>query len=178
MDLIEAIKARRSIRGYRDTPVPGESLKAVLEAALLSPSAVNHQPWECIVLTGESLELAKRVNVGQFTAGTEMKPDFPAGEYSGAYRDRQLTLAKDIFGAMSISRDDKEKRTQWVLKGMRFYDAPAAILICADETVLRDENQTSLFDLGIVTQTIALAALEYDLGTCIQRVTRKEISDP
>ncbi|MDY6911095.1 MAG: nitroreductase [Chloroflexota bacterium] len=171
MELIEAIKSRRSIRGYKNTPVPEEALTGILKAALMSPSAVNHQPWECIVLTGESLERAKRVNAELFSSGAEAKPDLPPGEFTGAYRERQLTLAKGIFGVMSISREDKEKRAQWGLKGMRFYDAPAVILICADESVLRNENQTSLFDLGIVTQTIALVALEYDLGTCIQRIS-------
>ncbi len=50
MDLMEAIKTRRSIRKYKETPVPENLLKEVLNAARLAPSADNAQPWKIIVL--------------------------------------------------------------------------------------------------------------------------------
>ncbi|MBW2617115.1 MAG: nitroreductase family protein, partial [Deltaproteobacteria bacterium] len=48
----------------------------------------------------------------------------------------------------------------------RFYDAPAVIIITADESLLL--TFVSL-DIGLLTQTIALAAQEYGLGTCVMR---------
>lgn len=51
MELSEAIKTRRSIRGFLDKPVPKEILKEVLRAAMLAPSAGNQQPWHFIVVT-------------------------------------------------------------------------------------------------------------------------------
>jgi len=50
MDLMEAIKTRRSIRKFRETPVPENLLKEVLNAARLAPSADNTQPWKIIVV--------------------------------------------------------------------------------------------------------------------------------
>ncbi len=50
MDVFEAIKARRSIRAYKDEPVPEDKLIKVLEAARLAPSAGNRQPWQFIVV--------------------------------------------------------------------------------------------------------------------------------
>ena len=50
MDLMEAIKTRRSIRKFRETPVPENLLKEVLNAARLAPSADNAQPWKIIVV--------------------------------------------------------------------------------------------------------------------------------
>ena len=50
MDLMEAIKTRRSIRKYKETPVPEGLLKEVLNAARLAPSADNAQPWKIIVI--------------------------------------------------------------------------------------------------------------------------------
>jgi nitroreductase len=50
MDLMEAIKTRRSIRNFRETPVPENLLKEVLNAARLAPSAENAQPWKIIVV--------------------------------------------------------------------------------------------------------------------------------
>ena len=43
--LDELIKERRSIRKYSDRPVEKEKITAILEAARLSPSACNAQPW-------------------------------------------------------------------------------------------------------------------------------------
>ena len=50
MELMEAIKGRRSIRRYKPDPVPEEALQAVLEAVRCSPSWANTQCWEVIVV--------------------------------------------------------------------------------------------------------------------------------
>jgi nitroreductase len=50
MDLMEAIKRRRSIRKYKLDPVPEESLRTILEAVRWSPSWTNTQCWEVIVV--------------------------------------------------------------------------------------------------------------------------------
>jgi nitroreductase len=57
MDVLEAIKTRRSVRRYRATPVPEDLLKTVLNAARLAPSANNAQPWRIIVVTDEDLKV-------------------------------------------------------------------------------------------------------------------------
>jgi nitroreductase len=50
LDVLKAVKTRRSIRSYLDKPVEDEKLMKVLEAARLSPSAVNLQPWDFVVV--------------------------------------------------------------------------------------------------------------------------------
>lgn len=50
MDLVEAIKGRRSIRKYKTDPVPEEALQTVLEAVKWAPSWANTQCWEVIVV--------------------------------------------------------------------------------------------------------------------------------
>lgn len=170
MDLREALKTRKSIRGFKPTPVPDELITDILDFARLSPSSTNSQGWEFIVLTGKSLDIAKATNVEQTLAVVEMAPDVPSQSYTGKYRERQVALAKMVYGLMNIARDDQEGRMQWHLKGMRFFDAPAVILICLDESVYNRDSQLPLFDAGIVTHGIVLLALEHGLGTCIQGV--------
>ena len=174
MELVEAIKTRRSIRAFKSDPVPEEMLHQILDLARLAPSATNGQPWEFIVLRGQSLERAKQVNVEQFNRGAEVRLDIPVrapNELPSPYVDRQNALARQLFGAMNIERGDKENRREWQLRGKRFFDASAAILVCADEKIFDIKHQISLIDVGIVTQTIALLALEHGLGTCIQQDT-------
>ena len=47
----KAIKDRRSVRKYKETPVAQEKIKALLEAAMLAPSACNSRPWRFVVIT-------------------------------------------------------------------------------------------------------------------------------
>ena len=51
MDVMDAIRGRRSIRKYSDKPIEDEKLELVLEAARLSPSSTNGQNWRFIVVT-------------------------------------------------------------------------------------------------------------------------------
>ncbi len=61
MEIFEAIQNRKSIRGYKSTPVPEEKLQKVLEAARLAPSAHNAQDWKFVVVkdSGKIKELAE-----------------------------------------------------------------------------------------------------------------------
>ena len=53
----------------------------------------------------------------------------------GVYKHRQITLAKQLFKAMDIPRENKEKRAWWLERGFRFFDAPAAIIIATDKVL-------------------------------------------
>ena len=61
MEVVEAIKTRRSIREYKTTPVDDKSVDLVLEAARWAPSWVNTQCWRFIVVrdSGIKAELAE-----------------------------------------------------------------------------------------------------------------------
>ena len=50
MEVLDAIRTRRSIRKYRSEPIPEEKLRTILEAARLAPSAGNRQPWHFVVI--------------------------------------------------------------------------------------------------------------------------------
>ena len=54
MDTFEAIKKRRSIRGYLDKAVEENKLLKILEAAREAPSASNRQEWRFIVVKDET----------------------------------------------------------------------------------------------------------------------------
>ncbi len=52
MDVWEAIRTRKSVRGYESTPVEDGKLQKILEAARLAPSARNLQEWRFVVVKG------------------------------------------------------------------------------------------------------------------------------
>ena len=53
METIDAIETRRSIRKFKETPVPEEEIREILRAATLAPSGKNRQPWRFIVVQGD-----------------------------------------------------------------------------------------------------------------------------
>ena len=50
MALSDIVKHRRSIRDFLDKPVERDKVMMCLEAARLSPSACNAQPWKFIIV--------------------------------------------------------------------------------------------------------------------------------
>jgi len=93
MDVMEAIRARRSVRAYRDRPVEEERLNCVLEAGRLAPSAKNLQDWKFIIVRDkerrEKLSIAamEQSYVAQapvviVACGTETEYIMPCGQYT------------------------------------------------------------------------------------------------
>ncbi|HUT86728.1 MAG TPA: nitroreductase family protein [Candidatus Heimdallarchaeota archaeon] len=53
MEFYDAIRTRRSVRGYRSDPIPDDVLDRVLDAARLAPSGSNRQPARLILVEDE-----------------------------------------------------------------------------------------------------------------------------
>jgi nitroreductase len=167
MDITEAIRSRKSIRGFKPFPVSREVLEKVLETSCRAPSTMNTQPWEFLVIAGDVLRKIADRNAKMLQDGVMIHPEHVITGWpnKSVYRERQVEVAKRIFLRMGIPREDKAKRAAWMERGFRFFDAPAAIILLTD-TMLRDAGP--LMDIGAVMQTICLAALNYGLGTCIE----------
>ncbi|MCX8204362.1 MAG: nitroreductase family protein [Candidatus Nezhaarchaeota archaeon] len=56
MDVVEAIKTRRSIRSYFTSMISDSELEALLELASWAPSAGNLQPWEFVIVRDEKIK--------------------------------------------------------------------------------------------------------------------------
>ncbi|MGV8058467.1 MAG: nitroreductase [Smithellaceae bacterium] len=166
MDILTAIRKRKSIRGYKPDPVPKTVIREILEAANRAPSALNSQPWEFVVLAGEPLRKLEEANAEKLKAGVPLVPEHQVVGWTNdsIYRARQVELAKHIFQVMGIQREDKVKRDEWMERGFRCFNAPAVIIIFTDKTL---SEVGPLLDLGAAMQNICLAALHFGLATCI-----------
>jgi nitroreductase len=166
MDILDAIRKRKSIRGYKPDPVPKAVIREILEIASRAPSAMNTQPWEFVVVAGEPLRKIRQGCVEKLNAGEIPQPEHLVVGWTNdsIYRVRQVDLAKHIFQVMDIPREDKVKRAAWMERGFRYFDAPATIVIVVDKTL---SESGPMLDVGAVMQNICLAALHFRLGTCI-----------
>ena len=55
MELDVCIKGRRSVRAYKNEPVPKEQIEAVLEAGVWAPTGMNRQPWKFVIIEDKQL---------------------------------------------------------------------------------------------------------------------------
>ena len=147
MELKDAIINRHSIRGFTNQSVSKEVVEDILKTAGYAVSSKNTQPWQYAVITGEVLKKIGEENVAQLRNGDGF--DVPDTVYEGVYRTRQIDVAKKLFTAMEIGREDKEKRDWWMERGFRFFDAPVAIILYVDANM---DNGITRFDVGAVTQ--------------------------
>ena len=117
-------------------------------------------------MTGKPLDKIRKGNTERMLAGIKPQRDFPTKEaYEGIHRQRQVDIAKQLFSAMGIERDDKERRQDWVMRGFRQFDAPVSIVLTYDKIL--EPAAIGQFDLGAVSYGICLAAWERGLGTVI-----------
>lgn len=166
MDIVDAIRQRKSIRGFKADPVDRKVIAEILEIAVRAPSTMNTQPWEFFVLAGEPLRKTIQGCAEKIRSGGKPHPELEVISWKSdsVYRTRQVDLAKHIFQVMGVPREDKAKREAWMERGFRYFDAPAAIVICVDKSLT---EAGPLLDMGAVMQSICLAAMHFGLGTCI-----------
>lgn len=166
MDLIEGIKSRKSIRAYKSEPVPREVLEKVLEVARWAASADNSQPWEVALISGKPLAELKRILEEKISVMEEFKSDipFPFPNYPQFYTNRCKANGKRLFECLGIPRDDMEKRMQWTKQMIRFFDAPAALILYVERAL----GNYAILDAGMFLQNFMLACNKYGLGTCVE----------
>jgi nitroreductase len=166
MNYEEIAQARRSIRGYKTDPIPREILEEIIHIAKQAPSSMNTQPWHFHVLTGEPLERIRKGNTEKMMAGSSVDREIKLNHgYEGPHRERQIEIAVQLFEAMGIARDDKERRMDWVMRGFRQFDAPVSIVITVDKALADDT--IAHFDCGAATYGLVLAAWSKGIGSVI-----------
>lgn len=55
MTTIDAIYGRRAVRDFTDDPIPEETIRDLIDAAIQAPSAMNCQPWGFVVVQDKDL---------------------------------------------------------------------------------------------------------------------------
>lgn len=75
MDILTALRTRRSIRKFEDKPVSDEMIHEILDAAMMAPSAGNAQPWQFIVVNDREI----LNTIGDINPYAKMVPKAPLG---------------------------------------------------------------------------------------------------
>jgi nitroreductase len=159
MDVLKVIEERRSTRAFLEKPVDRDTLERLLGLATQAPSAINLQPWEFTVVSGEerkrlSRVLVKRMRERNISCGPGATSTLP--EY---FVERQ----RGLLDVMLPHLPEQTAFQDFINEGScNFYGAPTAIIITMDEVF----SSARLTDIGIVVGYLVLAAYDLGLGTC------------
>lgn len=174
MSLEEALKQRRSVRGFSEEPVPRETLEEVFSLAQLAPSNCNIQPWKVFVASGAARDELRRRMVENASRGKVIEPDYEElPRFEGVYRQRQVDCAVELYQNMGIARDDKPGRLRATLRNFELFDAPHVAFIGME----RQFGVTVALDVGMYIQSLLLTMTAYGIGSCAQGSMRYYPSD-
>ena len=163
LSIVDAIYARRSVRGYLDKEIPAEVLNRVFEVAQMSPSNCNVQPWKVYVASGPLKDRLRTQMVENTVNRVEPNPDYPyRGTFEGEYRQRQVDCAVALYNNMGIARDDKEGRLRAIVRNFEFFDAPYIAFLGMNPAF----GTTVALDVGMYAQSLMLAMVAFGIHSC------------
>jgi nitroreductase len=137
MEILEAIKTRRSIRHYKADPVDEESIHTVLEAAHWAPSWGNTQCWRFIVVRDSSI----KARVAETLTKVRFENDWL--ENAGVQAIKQAPVLIVICAELSKAGYHP------------------------DGTPATDKGDWFMFDIALAMENLTLAARSLGLGTVI-----------
>ncbi len=160
MELNDVIQGRKSIRAFKPDAVKKEKIEEILKIVLDAPSAINLQPWEFIVVTGEEKARLSRKLIK-------------------AYREKQISCSpgnvkplSDTFSRRGVEsfklmnpflEETGQDFNTFVNEGScNFYGAPVAVILCLDNAF----SKARLVDIGIILGFFTLVAYDAGLNTC------------
>lgn len=166
MQVLKALKQRKSIRAFLDKPVSEEQINTLLDAARYAPSGVNTQPWHVVVVSGESKKNLQTKIETSFRSGDKGKRDYQYYpiEWKEPYKTRRKECGLLMYSTLEIKREDKERQIDQWAANYRSFDAPVMLLFFMDSSM----QSGSFMDCGMFIQSVMLGALDLGLSTCPQ----------
>ena len=153
-----AIFERRSVRNFKEDPVPESYIRRVLEAGRFAPSAGNCQPWKFIVVTDKTFIKEMDTAIHGLISGLHgmymnddmvqgLAPMYEANPNPGIYDPRQI-----IGGSGAISRGALPPSLA----------APAIIIMAGDTRAISGPQ----LNIGICGQNMNLVANSLGIKAC------------
>ncbi len=139
MELAEAIKGRRSVRKYKSTPIPKETIMELYELASWAPSGMNRQNWFFVAVTGEYVKKVAEI----------------------CYKGYMEYIGSKVSSVFSHKPEVVKETTSFfaTLGG-------APVVIFAYSEPGPESAYTDTQSVSAAIQNLLLAAYEKGLGTC------------
>jgi nitroreductase len=167
LTVTEAIRKRISAREFLPRPLAKQLVQEILEVARWAPSGGNLQPWKVIAVAGAEraavVELARRIHSAGGPDESLERPVYPANLWE-PYRTRRYRLGEDMYALLGIPRSDRPRRLAQFARNYEMFGAPVGLFFVIDERM----GYGQWAHLGMFMQSVALAALERGVSSCMQ----------
>lgn len=167
MEATEAIHGWRSIRRYKDVPVPEDSLRAVLNAGRRAPSWENVQPWHFIIVEDD----ATKGKLAELASGQKFVAKAPAviavcGNLSAwdKPKNKEALLELADAGVMKVNEE--------IIDNVLLNDP----VFCVAENGPAVILSRTFEQLGIAYGFMGIEAVNQGLGMCIVGALNSEVT--
>lgn len=167
MNVTEAVTSRISTRAFLDRPVSEAQIRSLLDIARWAPSGGNLQPWKVHVVTGaarDRLVAAVKAAIAANPLADESEIRIYPPNLAEPWRTRRFEVGEAMYELLGVPRGDKPARIAHLMRNFEFFGAPAGLFFSLDRRF--DKGQWA--HLGMFMQSLALAAVEKGLATCMQ----------
>jgi len=166
MKVSDALIKRKSTRAFLSKAVEQDKIERILNAARHAPSGANTQPWQVAVVKGDKKHQLQQLFENAFRSGVNGKMDYQyyPVEWQTPYKERRIATGIQLYKALNIAREDKQKRQDQWAANYRAFDAPVMLFFFMESIM----QMGSFLDYGMFLQSIMLVAIEEGLATCPQ----------
>lgn len=171
--VIDVLNNRSSKRAYLPKPVEKEIQEKILNAAAMTPSGANMQPWKVIAISNkDTLKKIGDAVIAKMDEGIEHDQHiqyYPV-KWVNPYKKRRVITGSGLYKLMEVDRKDNETRIEMWKDNFRWFGAQTVFFVFTDKANI-DEAQGVLIDCGAYMQSIMLAAKELGIDSCPQGST-------
>lgn len=142
-EFLELMRYRRTIRKFKDDPIPDDYVMKILDAARFAISGANCQPWEFIVIKEESTR-------------KQMLDAYIKKDFNRVWNIEQMRYPQYRHPAFNVSADEKDK-TSSMIGG--WGNAPVLIAVLADPRKQFGSVLASFGHININMSSVVLASM-------------------
>lgn len=161
------ITGRHSVRRFLPTPLPRETVEAILRVATRAPSGTNTQPWKVYALAGAPLDDLRNTIVAAHDTDADAHQedyDYYPKKWVDPYLARRRKVGFDLYERLGIAKRDVARMHSHFANNFRFFGAPVGLIFTIDRIMERG----SWLDYGMFLENVMLAARARGLDTCPQ----------
>ena len=173
ISVLDAIQKRSSKRAYTEKKIPKETLEKILNAANMTPSGANMQPWITYAISNETVlknigdAIIETMNQG--VVNDQFIQYYPK-TWVNPYKKRSIVTGAGLYTLMGVDRKDDATRMKMWHDNFRWFGAQTVIFVFTDKANI-DDAQGALIDCGAYMQSLMLASQEFEIDSCPQGST-------
>lgn len=138
LELLEAIRGRRSVRRFQDRSLEEEHTRALLEAGRWAPSGLNNQPWKVILVEdcSRAAEMARCTRYSSIVAGAPLLIAVFLDHSSSYDRDKDAMALGAFIQNILLAAHDRGLGAVWLGEILREKDRVRELLGAPEELEL------------------------------------------